>query len=151
MSMPVLIKIQVKCKKSEDDDKLSESQYSKDSPRAAKMWDAVLFQMFSTEENIIQQIESNKTEEQKKMEAGQTMAKEIPSFAQRLPILLYSPRFDARRLREAASRPATKIATVFEMGLIGRKIKMKNQKTLIEQPKASVLIKPLTSNWITYT
>lgn len=114
--------------KSEDEDKLSESQDSKDSPRAAKMWDAVLFQMFSTKENIIQQIESNKTEEQKKMEAEQKTAKEIPSFAQRLPVLLYSPRFDARRLREAASRPATKIATVFEMGLIGRKNKDEEPK-----------------------
>ncbi|KAK7121223.1 hypothetical protein R3I93_022346 [Phoxinus phoxinus] len=114
--------------KSEDEDKLSESQDSKDSPRATKMWDAVLFQMFSTKENIIQQIESNKTEEQKKMEAEQKTAKEIPSFAQRLPVLLYSPRFDARRLREAASRPATKIATVFEMGLIGRKNKDEEPK-----------------------
>ncbi|KAG1938298.1 hypothetical protein F2P79_017727 [Pimephales promelas] len=114
--------------KSEDEVKLSESQDSKDTPRAAKMWDAVLFQMFSTEENIIQQIESSKTEEQKKMEAEQKTAKEIPSFAQRLPILLYSPRFDARRLREAASRPATKIATVFEMGLIGRKNKDEEPK-----------------------
>lgn len=113
---------------SEDDAKLSESQDSKDSPRAAKMWDAVLFQMFSTKENIMQQIEANKTEEQKKMEAEQKALQEIPSFAHRLPVLLYSPRFDARRLREAASRPATKIATVFEMGLIGRKNKDEEPK-----------------------
>ncbi|XP_067291837.1 mucin-2 [Pseudorasbora parva] len=114
--------------KSEDEDKVIESQDSKDSPRATKMWDAVLFQMFSTKENIIQQIEANKTEEQKKMEAEQKTDKEIPSFAHRLPVLLYSPRFDARRLREAASRPATKIATVFEMGLIGRKNKDEEPK-----------------------
>ncbi|KTG43737.1 hypothetical protein cypCar_00029634 [Cyprinus carpio] len=114
--------------KSEAEAKSSESQDSKDAPRAAKMWDAVLFQMFSTKENIMQQIEANKTEEQKKMEAEQKKTEEIPTFAHRLPILLYSPRFDARRLKEAASRPATKIATVFEMGLIGRKNKDEEQK-----------------------
>ncbi|XP_057186117.1 muscle M-line assembly protein unc-89 [Triplophysa rosa] len=103
------------------------SQDTQDTPRSSKMWDAVLFQMFSTEENIMQQIEANKTEEQKKIEE-QEMPKEIPSFAHRLPLLLYSPRFDARRLREAASRPATKIATVFEMGLIGRKNKEEEPK-----------------------
>ncbi|XP_052400403.1 titin [Carassius gibelio] len=114
--------------KSEAEDKSRGSRDSKDSPRAAKMWDAVLFQMFSTKENIMQQIEANKTEEQKKMEAEQKKTEEIPTFAHRLPILLYSPRFDARRLKEAASRPATKIATVFEMGLIGRKNKDEEQK-----------------------
>ncbi|XP_051546147.1 titin-like [Myxocyprinus asiaticus] len=114
--------------KSEDEAKIIESQDSKDSPRAAKMWDAVLFQMFSTEENIMQQIEASKTEDQKKMEAEQKTPKEIPTFAHRLPVLLYSPRFNARRLREAVSRPATKIATVFEMGLIGRKNKDEEPK-----------------------
>ncbi|XP_051548590.1 periaxin-like [Myxocyprinus asiaticus] len=114
--------------KSEGEAKISKSQDGKDSPRAAKMWDAVLFQMFSTKESIMQQIEANKTEEQKKMEAEQKTPKEIPAFAHRLPVLLYSPRFDARRLREAVSRPATKIATVFEMGLIGRKNKDEEPK-----------------------
>ncbi|XP_072525612.1 uncharacterized protein prr33 [Salminus brasiliensis] len=112
-------------------DKISEtsqSQEDKDSPRAAKMWDAVLFQMFSTKESIMQQIEANKTEEQKKEEAKLNKPKEIPSFASRLPVLLYSPRFDARKLREAASRPVTKISTVFEMGLIGRKGKDEEPK-----------------------
>lgn len=114
--------------KFEAEAKPTDSQDSRDSPRAAKMWDAVLFQMFSSKENIMQQIEANKPEEQMKMEAEKKMAKEIPTFAHRLPVLLYSPRFDARRLREAASRPATKIATVFEMGLIGRKNKEEEPK-----------------------
>ncbi|XP_073687529.1 uncharacterized protein prr33 [Garra rufa] len=114
--------------KSEAEAKPSESEDSRDSPRATKMWDAVLFQMFSTKESIMQQIEANKTEEQKKMEAEQKTSQEIPTFAHRLPVLLYSPRFDARRLKEAASRPATKIATVFEMGLIGRKNKEEEPK-----------------------
>ncbi|MCI4381701.1 hypothetical protein PGIGA_G00255030 [Pangasianodon gigas] len=108
-------------------DKTSE-QESKDAPRAAKMWDAILFQMFSTKESIMQQIETNKTDEQKKEEAKSDKPKEIPAFAHRLPVLLYSPRFDARRLKEAASRPVTKIATVFEMGLIGRKNKDEEPK-----------------------
>ncbi|KAL1247779.1 hypothetical protein QQF64_023155 [Cirrhinus molitorella] len=114
--------------KSEAEAKPDESPDSRDSPRAAQMWDAVLFQMFSTKESIMQQIEANKTEEQKKMDAEQKTQQEIPTFAHRLPVLLYSPRFDARRLKEAASRPATKIATVFEMGLIGRKNKEEEPK-----------------------
>ncbi|XP_047016076.2 mucin-2 [Ictalurus punctatus] len=100
----------------------------KDAPRAAKMWDAILFQMFATKDSIMQQIEASKTEEQKKEEAKSDKPKEIPAFAHRLPVLLYSPRFDARRLKEAASRPVTKIATAFEMGLIGRKNKDEEPK-----------------------
>uniref|UniRef100_A0A8C6LZP9 Proline rich 33 n=1 Tax=Nothobranchius furzeri TaxID=105023 RepID=A0A8C6LZP9_NOTFU len=88
-----------------------EETQTKDTPKVTKMWDAVLFQMFSTKENIIKD-----------------EPKEIPSFAYKLPVLLFSPRFDAKKLKEAASRPVTKISTVFEMGLIGRKGKEEEPK-----------------------
>ncbi|CAL8260095.1 unnamed protein product [Merluccius merluccius] len=101
---------------------------SQDAPKGAKMWDAVLFQMFSTKENIMHQIEINKSEEEKNKEGTKDEFKEIPAFAHRLPILLFSPKFDAKKLREAASRPLTKISTVFEMGLIGRKNKEEEPK-----------------------
>ncbi|GAA6107848.1 mucin-2 isoform X1 [Tachysurus ichikawai] len=114
-------------KQDKETDKALEKEI-KDAPRAAKMWDAVLFQMFATKESIMQQLEGNKTEQQKKEESKTDKEQEIPAFAHRLPVLLYSPRFDARRLKEAASRPVTKIATVFEMGLIGRKNKEEEPK-----------------------
>lgn len=100
---------------------------TQDTPRATKMWDAVLFQMFSTKENIMHQIELNKSETEKEVEKTDD-PKEIPSFAHRLPVLLFSPKFDAKKLKEAASRPVTKISTVFEMGLIGRKGKEEEPK-----------------------
>uniref|UniRef100_A0A3P9CGE5 Proteoglycan 4 n=1 Tax=Maylandia zebra TaxID=106582 RepID=A0A3P9CGE5_9CICH len=106
--------------KAGDEPSTQNENQTKDSPKATQMWDAVLFQMFSSKENIMHQIELNKSEEEKK-EEGKDELKEIPSFAYRLPVLLFSPKFDAKKLKEAASRPVTKISTVFEMGLIGRK------------------------------
>lgn len=113
--------------KAEDKPEVQDENQAKDAPVATKMWDAVLFQMFSSKENIMHQIELNKSEEEK-MEETKEELKEIPSFAYRLPVLLFSPRFDAKRLKEAASRPVTKISTVFEMGLIGRKGKEEEPK-----------------------
>ncbi|XP_028812220.1 mucin-3A [Denticeps clupeoides] len=90
----------------------------KEAQRAVKMWDAILFKMFSTKDRILQQINANKNEVDIKTVSSQL---DIPSFVYHLPLLLYSPRFDARKLKEAAEKPLTKIASVFERGLLQRK------------------------------
>ena len=113
--------------KAKDEPDNQDTSQTTEGPKATMMWDAVLFKMFSTKENIMQQIELNKSEDEKTPEKKDEPT-EIPSFAYRLPVLLFSPKFDAKRLREAASRPVTKISTVFEMALIGRKVKDEEPK-----------------------
>ncbi|KAL2093715.1 hypothetical protein ACEWY4_011027 [Coilia grayii] len=122
----------------------SQQKEGKDAPRATMMWDAVLFQMFSSKENIMQQIIANKSEEEKKEmeEKAADKSLEIPAFAHRLPVLLFSPKFDAKKLREAASRPVTKMSTVFEMGLIGRKTKDEEPKQFNRTAKGFSTSKP---------
>ncbi|XP_068169600.1 uncharacterized protein DKFZp434B061 [Antennarius striatus] len=114
--------------KADDKSDNEDDKQTKGQPKATKMWDAVLFQMFSTKENIMHQIELNKSQEEKEKTGTTEEPKDIPSFAYRLPVLLFSPKFDAKKLKEAASRPVTKISTVFEMGLIGRKGKDEEPK-----------------------
>ncbi|KAM6980540.1 proline-rich protein 33-like [Aplochiton taeniatus] len=101
-------------------DVLEMAKEEKAAPKALKMWDAVLFQMFSTKENIMKQIKASKTDSENKT-VSKDKQQEVPSFVNRLPILLYSPRFNARKLKEAAEKPLTKIASVFERGLLNRK------------------------------
>ncbi|KFQ26876.1 Uncharacterized protein C11orf89, partial [Mesitornis unicolor] len=71
--------------------------------RATRMWDAVLYQM--------------SVHKERKQQAEQKQQRKEGSFFLpcRLPILLHKPRFDARKLKELAARPMTKITTIFEV------------------------------------
>ncbi|KAJ7398170.1 proteoglycan 4-like protein [Pitangus sulphuratus] len=71
--------------------------------RAMKMWDAILYQ-----------VTLNK---QTKQQAEEKKPRKEESFflPRRLPILLHKPRFDARKLKELATKPMTKFSTVFEV------------------------------------
>ncbi|XP_060117184.1 proline-rich protein 33 [Heteronotia binoei] len=71
--------------------------------RAIKMWDAILYQMT--------------TSKAKKQQGGEKEIRRQGTFPfrRRLPLLLHRPRFDARKLKELASKPMTKITTLFEV------------------------------------
>ncbi|XP_066043815.1 proline-rich protein 33 [Chamaea fasciata] len=71
--------------------------------KAMRMWDAILYQVTLTKE--------------KKQQAEEKKPLKEESFflPRRLPILLHKPRFDARKLKELAAKPMTKISTVFEV------------------------------------
>ncbi|KFP70253.1 Uncharacterized protein C11orf89, partial [Acanthisitta chloris] len=70
--------------------------------RAMRMWDAILYQMTLKNER--------KQQEEKKLQKEESIF-----LPRRLPILLHKPRFDARKLKELAAKPMTKISTVFEL------------------------------------
>lgn len=76
--------------------------------RATKMWDAILYQMTAL-----------KRRKQQEEEKG-IRKEEGFSFRCHLP-LLHRPRFDARKLKELASKPMTKITTMLESSLLHRK------------------------------
>ncbi|XP_073430138.1 proline-rich protein 33 [Dendrobates tinctorius] len=67
--------------------------------RANKMWDALLYRMAT----------SSKEPEK----PGQTAPPPLPFFRSRLPLLLNRPRFDARKLKEAAARPLRRVTAFF--------------------------------------
>ncbi|XP_042197499.1 soluble scavenger receptor cysteine-rich domain-containing protein SSC5D [Callorhinchus milii] len=75
--------------------------------RATKMWDAILYHMFASKEGLTQESQENGTKQP-----------QATPFTSRLPLLLFRPRFDARKLKEAAARPLKRIASVLiESGL----------------------------------
>ncbi|OCT81855.1 hypothetical protein XELAEV_18024363mg [Xenopus laevis] len=67
--------------------------------RANKMWDALLYHMATS------------TKGQEK--PGTEIAPQLPFLRSRLPLLLHRPRFDARKLKEAASRPLRRVTAFF--------------------------------------
>ncbi|XP_063255193.1 proline-rich protein 33 [Prinia subflava] len=71
--------------------------------KAMRMWDAILYQVTLTRERK-QQAEEKKPQKEESF-----------FLPRRLPILLHKPRFDARKLKELAAKPMTKISTVFEV------------------------------------
>ncbi|XP_065492774.1 proline-rich protein 33 [Caloenas nicobarica] len=71
--------------------------------RATRMWDAILYQMTVNKEK------QQQAEERKPQKEGSFF------LPRRLPILLHKPRFDARKLKELAAKPMSKITTVFEV------------------------------------
>uniref|UniRef100_A0A8C5TW96 Proline rich 33 n=1 Tax=Malurus cyaneus samueli TaxID=2593467 RepID=A0A8C5TW96_9PASS len=73
--------------------------------RAMRMWDAILYQVTLPKE--------------RKQQAEEKLPQKQESFSlpRRLPILLHKPRFDARKLKELAAKPMTKMSTVFELSL----------------------------------
>lgn len=77
--------------------------------KAIKMWDAILYQMTISKEKRPQ------AEEEKEIRKEGMF-----SFRRRLPLLLHRPRFDARKLKELASKPMTKITTLFDVRRIQR-------------------------------
>ncbi|OXB72781.1 UNVERIFIED_CONTAM: hypothetical protein H355_006224 [Colinus virginianus] len=102
----------------EKDSSLSISQDSRPfKSRATKMWDAILYQMTVNKE--------------RRQEAEEKKAQKEEGFflPRRLPIFLHKPRFDARKLRELAAKPMTKITTVFEVGRYGARTDKEHTKS----------------------
>ncbi|XP_060624661.2 proline-rich protein 33 [Anolis sagrei] len=77
--------------------------------RAVKMWDAILYQM------TISKAKKEQAEEKETRKEG------MFTLRRRLPLFLHRPRFDARKLKELASKPMTKITTLFEVRRIQQK------------------------------
>ncbi|CAM9473587.1 unnamed protein product [Bubo scandiacus] len=85
--------------------------------RATRLWDAILYQMTVTKERK-QQAEEKKLQKE-----------ESTFLPRRLPIFLCKPRFDARKLKELAAKPMTKITTVFEVSRFRPKVAEEHTKS----------------------
>ncbi|XP_065611238.1 proline-rich protein 33 isoform X2 [Cyrtonyx montezumae] len=102
----------------EKDSSLSISQDSRPfKSRATKMWDAILYQMTVNKERR-QQAEEKKAQKEEGF-----------FLPRRFPIFLHKPRFDARKLRELAAKPMTKITTAFEVGRYGSRTDKEHTKS----------------------
>ncbi|PKU49211.1 proline-rich protein 33-like [Limosa lapponica baueri] len=85
--------------------------------RATRMWDAILYQITINKEKKQQA-------EEKKLQKEESIF-----LPRRLPILLHKPRFDARKLKELAAKPMTKITTVLEVGRFRPKVAEEHTKS----------------------
>ncbi|XP_055578196.1 proline-rich protein 33 [Falco cherrug] len=85
--------------------------------RATRMWDAILYQMTVNKEK------------QQRAEEKQPRKEESIFLPRRLPILLHKPRFDARKLKELAAKPMTKITTAFEVSRFRPKVAEEHSKS----------------------
>ncbi|KAM6254506.1 proline-rich protein 33 isoform 2-T2 [Spheniscus humboldti] len=85
--------------------------------RATRMWDAILYQMTVNKERKQQA-------EEKKLQKEESFF-----LPRRLPILLHKPRFNARKLKELAAKPMTKISTMFEVGQFRPKVAEEHTKS----------------------
>ncbi|KFV58468.1 Uncharacterized protein C11orf89, partial [Tyto alba] len=85
--------------------------------RVTRMWDAILYQMTVNKE--------------RKQQAEEKKPRKEESFflPRRLPIFLHKPRFDARKLKELATKPMTKITSGFEVSRFRPKVSEEHSKS----------------------